>query len=287
MLVKNFEFQKNKENQPSNIKSKKKRHKKNYFNSSSKNYQIEEKEISSPKKMIYNQKLKENPEYEEEYKGLMCHYPIKHFKNIDNIHYNEKEKLEEFNNFRTKWKTEICRNWEMYGECKYGNNCSFAHGDSELKQRKISFNYKTKPCKQFFELGYCSYGIRCQFSHKKNDFLRDKNEKNGIFCDNNNKISYLKIIKEFLSDDNNNISLELVKRPRLKTFENITRCSLQESENSKLQLYEDIINIKNNILNNKKNVKKISMKFSEDSYYTNFSSDNNEMNNDNNEKESI
>ena len=282
MLVKNFEFQKNKENQPSNIKSKKKRHKKNYFNSSSKNYQIEEKEISSPKKMIYNQKLKENPEYEEEYKGLMCHYPIKHFKNIDNIHYNEKEKLEEFNNFRTKWKTEICRNWEMYGECKYGNNCSFAHGDSELKQRKISFNYKTKPCKQFFELGYCSYGIRCQFSHKKDDFLRDKNEKNGICCDNN-KISYLKIIKEFLSDDNNNISLELVKRPRLKTFENITRCSLQESENSKLQLYEDIINIKNNILNNKKNVKKISMKFSEDSYYTNFSSDNNEMNNDNND----
>ena len=283
MLVKNFEFQKNKENQPSNIKSKKKRHKKNYFNSSSKNYQIEEKEISSPKKMIYNQKLKENPEYEEEYKGLMCHYPIKHFKNIDNIHYNEKEKLEEFNNFRTKWKTEICRNWEMYGECKYGNNCSFAHGDSELKQRKISFNYKTKPCKQFFELGYCSYGIRCQFSHKKNDFLRDKNEKNGIFCDNNNKISYLKIIKEFLSDDNNNISLELVKRPRLKTFENITRCSLQESENSKLQLYEDIINIKNNILNNKKNVKKINMKYSEDSYYTNFSSDNNEMNNYNND----
>ena len=286
MLVKDFEFQKNKENQPSNIKSKKKRHKKNYFNSSFKNYQIEEKEISSPKKMIYNQKLKENPEYEEEYKGLMCHYPIKHFKNIDNIHYNEKEKLEEFNNFRTKWKTEICRNWEMYGECKYGNNCSFAHGDSELKQRKISFNYKTKPCKQFFELGYCSYGIRCQFSHKKDDFLRDKNEKNGICCDNN-KISYLKIIKEFLSDDNNNISLELVKRPRLKTFENITRCSLQERENSKLQLYEDIINIKNNILNNKKNVKKINMKYSEDSYYTNFSSDNNEMNNDNNEKESI
>ena len=79
----------------------------------------------------------------------------------------------------------------------------------------------------------------------------------------------------------------MVKRPRLKTFENITRCSLQESENSKLQLYEDIINIKNNILNNKKNVKKINMKYSEDSYYTNFSSDNNEMNNDNNEKESI
>ena len=286
MLVKNFEFQKNKPNQISNVKSKKRHHKKNYFNSSSKNYQIEDKEITSPKKIIYNQKLKENPEYEEEYKGLMCQYPIPHFKNMDNIYNKEKEKLEEYNNFKTKWKTELCHNWEMYGECKYGNNCAFAHGDSELKKRKMSFNYKTKPCKQFFELGYCSYGIRCQFSHKKDDFLRDKNEINGI-CGDNNKISYLKIIKEFLSDDNNNISLELVRRPRLKTFENITRCSLKESENSKLKLYEDIINIKNNIINNKNNDKKIKMKYSEDSYYTNFSSDNNENNNDNNDKDSI
>ena len=55
----------------------------------------------------------------------------------------------------------------MYGECKFGENCAFAHGDSELKQRKLTFNYKTKPCKQFFELGYCSYGSRCQFSHRK------------------------------------------------------------------------------------------------------------------------
>ena len=64
-------------------------------------------------------------------------------------------------------------------------------------------------------------------------------------------------------------------------------CSLKESENSKLKLYEDIINIKNNIINNKNNDKKIKMKYSEDSYYTNFSSDNNENNNDNNDKDSI
>ena len=88
MLVKNFEFQKNKQNQISNVKSKKRHHKKNYFNSSSKNYQIDDKEISFPKKIIYNQKLKENPEYEEEYKGLMCQYPIPHFKNMDNIYNN-------------------------------------------------------------------------------------------------------------------------------------------------------------------------------------------------------
>ena len=286
MLAKNSEFQKNKENRTSNIKSKKRHHKKNYFNSSSKKYQIEEKEISSPQKVLYNPKHKESPEHEDEYKGLMYQYPIINSQNYDNtFHYNEKEKSEEYNNFKTKWKTEICRNWEMYGECKYGNNCAFAHGDSELKTRKLSFNYKTKACKQFFELGYCSYGIRCQFSHKKEDFIREKNKINGIKCDEN-KISYWKIIKEFLSDENNNISHELVKRPRLKTFENITSCTLKESENSKLHLYEDIINIKNDI-NNIKNGKKIGVKYSEDSYYTNFSSDNNENNNDNIDKDSI
>jgi hypothetical protein len=286
MLAKNSEFQKNKENRTSNIKSKKRHHKKNYFNSSSKKYQIEEKEISSPQKVLYNPKHKESPEHEDEYKGLMYQYPIINSQNYDNtFHYNEKEKSEEYNNFKTKWKTEICRNWEMYGECKYGNNCAFAHGDSELKTRKLSFNYKTKACKQFFELGYCSYGIRCQFSHKKEDFIREKNKINGIKCDEN-KISYWKIIKEFLSDENNNISHELVKRPRLKTFENITSCTLKESENSKLHLYEDIINIKNDI-NNIKNGKKLGVKYSEDSYYTNFSSDNNENNNDNIDKDSI
>jgi hypothetical protein len=286
MLAKNSEFQKNKENRTSNIKSKKRHHKKNYFNSSSKKYQIEEKEISSPQKILYNPKQKESLEHEDEYKGLMYQYPIINSQNYDNtFHYNEKEKSEEYNNFKTKWKTEICRNWEMYGECKYGNNCAFAHGDSELKTRKLSFNYKTKACKQFFELGYCSYGIRCQFSHKKEDFIREKNKINGIKCDEN-KISYWKIIKEFLSDENNNISHELVKRPRLKTFENITSCTLKESENSKLHLYEDIINIKNDI-NNIKNGKKLGVKYSEDSYYTNFSSDNNENNNDNIDKDSI
>ena len=286
MLAKNSEFQKNKENRTSNIKSKKRHHKKNYFNSSSKKYQIEEKEISSPQKVLYNPKHKESPEHEDEYKGLMYQYPIINSQNYDNtFHFNEKEKSEEYNNFKTKWKTEICRNWEMYGECKYGNYCAFAHGDSELKTRKLSFNYKTKACKQFFELGYCSYGIRCQFSHKKEDFIREKNKINGIKCDEN-KISYWKIIKEFLSDENNNISHELVKRPRLKTFENITSCTLKESENSKLHLYEDIINIKNDI-NNIKNGKKLGVKYSEDSYYTNFSSDNNENNNDNIDKDSI
>ena len=186
--------------------------------------------------------------------------------NTSIYYYIEWEKNDDFNNFKSKWKTEICRYWEMYGECKYGENCAFAHGDSELKQRKMTFNYKTKPCKQFFELGYCSYGSRCQFSHKKEENLQK--EKN--IDDKENKVSYLKIIEELLSEDSQ-ISHELLKRPRLMTFENITHCTLEESENSKLKLYEDIINLKNDKLKENNN---ISSKHSEDTNInSNLSSD--------------
>jgi hypothetical protein len=180
--------------------------------------------------------------YEDEYQGLIIQPIYADISNGSNIYYFiEQERIDDYNNFKLKWKTEICRYWEMYGECKYGDNCAFAHGDSELKQRKITFNYKTKPCKQFFELGYCSYGSRCQFSHKKEEDL--KNPKNNV-KEKKEEVSYLKIIEELLSEDNQ-ISHELVKRPRLMTFENITHCTLEESENSKLKLYEDIINLKN------------------------------------------
>ena len=198
-----------------------------------------------------------NNNYEmDEYKGLM-YCPRNNLENM--FYYMDKEQNEENNKFKTKWKTEICHYWEMYGECKFGNNCTFAHGNYELKKRKMTFNYKTKPCKQFFELGYCSYGSRCQFSHKKQNLKDNKSS----------RISYLKIIKEFLSSQKE-ISHELLKRLRLMTFENITKSTLEESEKSKLELYEDIINLKNT-----------KFKLSEDTNYSNISNYDNNCNNDN------
>jgi len=71
--------------------------------------------------------------------------------------------------FRMKYKTEVCRNWEN-GFCEFGDRCAFAHGYDELRQKThLAGNYKTKPCKQFFELGYCMYGPRCQFKHRLED----------------------------------------------------------------------------------------------------------------------
>ena len=124
----------------------------------------------------------------------------------------------------------------MNGFCKYGDNCAFAHGESELKNRKISSNYKTKPCKQFFEIGFCPYGSRCQFSHKK-EFETNKNNKNSI--------SYLNSISNFLKSEK--ISEELLKRPRLLTFENIFHSQIGEAKENRKKFYEDILNAKYNL----------------------------------------
>ena len=68
--------------------------------------------------------------------------------------------------FKLKFKTEICKFWQLNGTCEYGDTCSFAHGSHELKQRTdMHKNYKTKQCKRFHKDLYCPYGPRCQFLH--------------------------------------------------------------------------------------------------------------------------
>lgn len=68
--------------------------------------------------------------------------------------------------YRVKYKTEICRNWEL-GSCGFADQCAFAHGPDDLRHKiNMGLKYKTKNCKQFHELGYCIYGNRCQFKHR-------------------------------------------------------------------------------------------------------------------------
>ena len=64
-----------------------------------------------------------------------------------------------------KFKTELCNNFEIYGHCKYGKNCNYAHGDHELKKVKHYEKYKTIDCENFHNKWYCSYGSRCKFKH--------------------------------------------------------------------------------------------------------------------------
>eukprot|EP01060_Flectonema_neradi_P031523 TRINITY_DN480_c0_g1_i2.p1 TRINITY_DN480_c0_g1~~TRINITY_DN480_c0_g1_i2.p1 ORF type:complete len:338 (+),score=50.36 TRINITY_DN480_c0_g1_i2:54-1067(+) len=58
----------------------------------------------------------------------------------------------------TRLKTIICRNWEA-GNCQYGAECGFAHGDLEVKQ-------PVQPaCKHWAANGACERGTACAFSH--------------------------------------------------------------------------------------------------------------------------
>ncbi|CAG9324803.1 unnamed protein product [Blepharisma stoltei] len=78
----------------------------------------------------------------------------------------QKKKATELD-FKAKFKTEMCKNWEN-GCCEFGDQCAFAHGEAELRSRSGAIKkYKTKKCKQFYEQGYCIYGGRCQFQHRE------------------------------------------------------------------------------------------------------------------------
>ncbi|CAD8069477.1 unnamed protein product [Paramecium sonneborni] len=120
----------------------------------------------------------------------------KHFVTIQ----EKKQYVEEYTK---KKKTELCKNFVMTGTCKYGNECSFAHGNTELQPKThLHSKYKTKPCKRFFQQGYCPYGIRCQYIHGE---LIDNTEFDG-FLQNSYKELGLKapISSKFLKTEQRN-----------------------------------------------------------------------------------
>ena len=167
--------------------------------------------------------------------------------------------------FKTKWKTELCKTWLLHGECKYGKNCAFAHGEEELNERKNVFNYKTKQCKQFFEAGICPYGSRCQFSHSLNLFRQKENGQIFEIIDKEEML-YNNFIENLTMGE------RLIKRPRLTTFINLADSDSKTSEENRVKLHEELIeaqketkeknndknsNNNNNIFNNK-TIKKLS-----------------------------
>ncbi|KAI7865176.1 hypothetical protein BDF14DRAFT_1688977, partial [Spinellus fusiger] len=63
------------------------------------------------------------------------------------------------------YKTELCRNWEEIGQCRYGAKCQYAHGVNDLHTVERHPKYKTQICRTYYTTGTCPYGIRCTFLH--------------------------------------------------------------------------------------------------------------------------
>ena len=79
---------------------------------------------------------------------------------------NQKEKELFFEKIKRKKKTELCKNYELYHDCYYKDNCCFAHGMDELRDNNLVPSYKTKMCKSFIENKVCNFGVRCSYKHQ-------------------------------------------------------------------------------------------------------------------------
>ena len=138
---------------------------------------------------------------------------------------NPEERRQFVEEYRRKYKTEMCKNWELRGRCKLGDKCCFAHGRNELKAKVLTHvKYKTKPCKQYHQTGYCPYGQRCQYLHKEaiqpNVFC---NPAEGCYKHNPQLYDTLHEVNRLCSTD---VDLKSVldkfpKRPRLSIFEKV------------------------------------------------------------------
>jgi hypothetical protein len=133
--------------------------------------------------------------------------------------------------FKIKYKTELCKFYELTGQCKYGDNCAYAHGKENLRAKVTNTTaYRTKKCIQFFENGYCPYGNRCQFQHQlKNNIVNNPYDTD---------MSYKKILDIISKYENVRNVKKLVEKPRLNIFKEITG-DIQE-EDIKSRLLDDI-----------------------------------------------
>ena len=140
------------------------------------------------------------------------YYPInKNFQIKKNaIKQNKNEQNIKSNEQKLKFRTELCKMYEINGTCKFGKNCNFAHGKENIRENLFKKSgYKKRICKNFFQKGFCMYGNRCQFSHKiqilKNDNfsfikeIKNINEKNLKLCNREQLPIFKKIINKELS----------------------------------------------------------------------------------------
>jgi len=118
--------------------------------------------------------------------------------------------------FKVKYKTELCKYYEINGYCKYGDSCAYAHGIENLRSKVTNTTfYRTKKCVQFFENGYCPYRNRCQFAHQLTT--------NIINNPYDRKMTYKKTLETISKLENVENIKELIEKPRLSIFKEIVK----------------------------------------------------------------
>ena len=167
------------------------------------------KDLSNPDKLVGNINMRKNSNDSEGFSTSSEDY---HEQN------NVKAKKEPYKStkldFKRKYKTELCKYYEINGFCRYGDKCAYAHGKENLRLKVTNTSaYRTKKCSQFFEKGYCTYGIRCQFAHQLGS-----NIINNPF---DKKMSYMKMLETFSKIETIKNIKNIAEKPRLQVFKEI------------------------------------------------------------------
>ena len=217
-------------------------------NNSSKSDKIEsnEQNLLMTEKPQYLAK-KENYDYENLLEKEKFKSNNKFLENKNPYNINKKNKISfkgEAKDFKIKYKTELCKYFEIYGYCLYGNKCAYAHGKENLRSKVTNTTaYRTKKCVQFFEQGYCPYGNRCQFAHQlKSNIINNPYDKG---------MSYGKILEIISKLENVENIKKLVEKPRLNVFKEICGNNNQNIkklvEKPRLSVFEDFCDNKDKI----------------------------------------
>lgn len=92
------------------------------------------------------------------------------------------------------YKTELCKRYSEFGNCRYGAKCQFAHGIAELRHVVRHPKYKTTKCKSYWGSGHCPYGSRCRFIHEETEgysqphFSSSNHSGGGMFLQEKNRL---------------------------------------------------------------------------------------------------
>jgi hypothetical protein len=185
-----------------------------YNEADSRKYSKDSSNISTSNEDVYEKDLNEN----------------------NNLSYNMNNYKGKASDFKIKYKTELCKFFEINGHCKYGDNCAYAHGIENLRSKVTnSTSYRTRKCFQFFETGYCPYGSRCQFQHQlKTNIINNPYDR---------KMTYKKILETISKLENVKNIKKLIEKPRLTIFKEI----FENKENDQIEstLLADIKSLKN------------------------------------------
>ena len=197
----------------------------------SKNYKQEDNNTTQNQTSL---NINEKPFYSKNYRKYSKDYSADSTSNEDKDEkiINKQNKLpykSNANDFKIKYKTELCKYFEINGYCKFGDNCAYAHGKENLRSKVTnSTAYRSKKCVQFYTYGFCPYGNRCQFAHAlKTNIINNPYDKN---------MSYTKTMETLSKLENVENIKTLFEKPRLKIFESFA----PNYENTKSELFDDI-----------------------------------------------